>query len=328
MSEFNDSSLSHIADLLIAYLEGLVHQDLQLQETCRQLTKRLLGIAGCSEVQVRGTPEYYREDLVRALSSSIDTDVVVLELVRQMVPQQSIQHQARRAMQPLNIGHSVAVTGSANQISVKGDISFDFAPVGAQQASVHILFLSANPDDLHALHTEREARDIQEAILLSDKQARLELHFALAVRDTDIQQHFLRHEPEIVHFSSHGYPGGAIVVEDAHGKQTPIEGTLLAELFHSLRVQPRCVFLNACFSAAQAESVAQAAEVVIARPESVKDSAAILFAKIFYQTLASGGSIGEAFTSGCWQLKEQGWGRDQEPVMFSANSDPNKIRFT
>ena len=104
--------------------------------------------------------------------------------------------------------------------------------------------------------------------------------------------------PHVLHFSGHAWKDG-LLLEDEWG-QTHYVG--VEELLASLSLpQPlKLVVLNACESAADAESVAQSmvkaglTEAVIGHPKPVRDDEAIAFARTLYRELADGRTVKEA----------------------------------
>lgn len=65
-----------------------------------------------------------------------------------------------------------------------------------------ILILAANPQK--DLNLDREIRELRGVIERSPKQEEFEVVDALAVQIGDLQELFLKHQPQIVHFCGHG----------------------------------------------------------------------------------------------------------------------------
>lgn len=106
-----------------------------------------------------------------------------------------------------------------------------------------------------------------------------------------------------------------------------MEGCDIADLLSILQGQTRCVVLNACYTAEQAELIAQRIDTVIARPDAVYDSAARIFSVYFYQALGFGHSVREAFDLACLQLRLEGWGSSANPILLAKRCDPAEVRF-
>src|SRR5438477_1288375 len=99
---------------------------------------------------------------------------------------------------------------------------------------IKILFLAANPTNTNQLRLGEEVRTIQEKLRVSDHRDSFKLEQEWAVRVGDIQQHLLRHQPHIVHFSGHGSIAGEIILEDNTGQSKPVSPEALKRLFKTL----------------------------------------------------------------------------------------------
>ncbi len=182
---------------------------------------------------------------------------------------------------------------------------------------VSILFLAADPTDASHLRLGEEFREIQEKLKL----AKFRDHFTLelpqlSVRPSDISQALLDAQPQIVHFSGHGTPTGALCFEDLVGKIHPIEPDALAALFEQFSGQVNCVILNACYAEIQAKAIAKHIKYVIGMNQAIGDKAAIAFAIGFYQALGGGRSIEEAYRFGCVQIQLHGIPEHLTPVLI------------
>jgi hypothetical protein len=136
-----------------------------------------------------------------------------------------------------------------------------------------ILFFSANPSDTSPLELDEECR----AIVDEKDRARLRDAFdvrpVLAARIDDLRRKLAEHAPAVVHFGGHGERAsgegrrgslgptgsprvgrGELLLEDEAGSAAPVPMEALAELFRIER-GVRCVVLNACHTAAQAEAI-------------------------------------------------------------------------
>jgi len=127
-------------------------------------------------------------------------------------------------------------------------------------------------------------------------------------------------QPQIVHFSGHGTPTGALCFENKVGKSNPIEPDALAALFKQFSGQVNCVVLNACYSEAQAKAIAKHIKYVIGMNQAIGDEAAIAFAIGFYQALGGGRSIEEAYEFGCVQIQMQNIPGHLTPVLIKKGS--------
>ncbi|MEL6252576.1 MAG: CHAT domain-containing protein [Bacteroidota bacterium] len=186
-----------------------------------------------------------------------------------------------------------------------------------------ILFLASNPTDTGKLRLGAELRDIEEGLKLAEHRDSFELESRFAVRAKDLSRAMLEEEPQIIHFSGHGvllneaaetaagtrsltweededddalkgYSGG-IALEDNEGKAKIVAATALGGLFELFGENIACVFLNACYSDAQADEIIKHVPYVIGMNTAVPDDTAITFATGFYDALGAGRDIEFAF---------------------------------
>jgi HEAT repeat protein/DNA polymerase III delta prime subunit len=212
----------------------------------------------------------------------------------------------------------------------------------APVSKIKILFLGANPSDTTRLALDREVREITQRLRATPLAAHFEIVQEWAVRVVDLQAAFLRHRPQVVHFSGHGQrrraKGGAtsedlnakfahsaswsagegsseILVEDEAGKLVSISAPALADLFRIVG-EVRCVVLNACHSAAQADTIRQHVDCVVGMDRAIQDQAAIAFAWAFYQGLGFGESVTKAFELGKNQIHLEGLAEVEVPRLM------------
>jgi hypothetical protein len=164
---------------------------------------------------------------------------------------------------------------------------------------VRILYLSANPVDTVRLGVDRELREIHQELRLGRLRDGFVLHSRAAVRIREISQALLDVEPRIVHFSGHG-DGGDLYLEAEGGGSQVLTADGLAGWFEIRTVE--CVIVNACHSDALARTVARHVAYVIGMRTEIGDQASIAFSIGFYQALAAGRPIPEAFRYGRAQI--------------------------
>ena len=140
---------------------------------------------------------------------------------------------------------------------------------------MRVLFLAANPSGTAPLQLGREVRTIEDRLRAADLRDTFTLVSHWAVRPSDVAEYLLRHTPHIVHFSGHGTAQGAIVLEDSNGVAAAVSPQALGQLFHALRDNVRCVVLNACFSATQAQAIVNEIDCVVGMAQPVGDTVAI-----------------------------------------------------
>lgn len=190
-----------------------------------------------------------------------------------------------------------------------------------------ILFLAANPKDTRPLRLDAEIRAIDQVLHQSQYRDRFEIKQHWAVSVMDIQSFLLRYQPNIVHFSGHGSPSNAIILDDSSGNSHPVSPRALSQLFSALKDNIRCVVLNACYSEQQAQAIAQNVDCVVGMSNQIGDASAIAFSMAFYQALGYGRDIRNAFELGCVQIDLENLGQHETPQLIALKYPPENIFF-
>jgi len=215
---------------------------------------------------------------------------------------------------------------STNQLIVPGPTTGE-QPAGRQNPQrekdedprpVRILLLGANPEDSPQLRQDVEAREIESKLRGSKHRERFSFHSRLAIRKNDLQTYLLDISPNIVQFSGHGRTG-ELYLEDG-----PVSADFLAQVFGALKGGIRCVILNACYTREQAEAIAAEIECVIGMVGVIPDSAAIDFSVSFYQALAYGENLHQAFKLGCAHLEREAASAE---LLLAGKGDPSEVFF-
>jgi hypothetical protein len=169
---------------------------------------------------------------------------------------------------------------------------------------IRILILSADPIDGDRLRVQDEFYEIRRRLLSVLREDEINLQISGAMSLKNLQEDFLQHTPDIVHFSGHGSKSGRIVFKNAiTGKGEAASIQDLATLFELDKDRIRCVLLNACYTEEQATAIALHIDCTIGIANEISDQTAIIFSTIFYVTLAKGRSVREAFSRGLLQLE-------------------------
>lgn len=190
---------------------------------------------------------------------------------------------------------------------------------------IKILFLAANPRDTDHLRLDKEMREIDEALRQAKYHDKFDIEQQWAVRVADLQSHFLRYEPDVVHFSGHGSPTSEIILEDNDGSSHPISIRALSRLFSILKDNIRCVVLNACYSENQARAIAEHIDCVIGMSKAIGDESAIKFSAAFYQALGFGRNVKTAFDLACNQIDLESLNEQDTPKLLALNKKPEEI---
>jgi len=181
-----------------------------------------------------------------------------------------------------------------------------------------LLFLAANPLDTDPLRLDEEMRAIDTSLRQANFRDQFDLRSHWAVRLGDLQELLLRHQPDIVHFSGHGSHSSEIILQDAQGRGVVVPANALSDLFGHFRGDIRCVVLNACYSADQAEAIATQIDCIIGMTDAITDAASIEFATAFYRALGYGRSVKTAFGLGCNQIDLADLGEAHKPLLLGA----------
>jgi hypothetical protein len=193
--------------------------------------------------------------------------------------------------------------------------------------NIKLLFLASNPTNTSQLRLGEEIRAIEHSLRLSEFRDKFKIIQCWATRVSDIQSDLLRHTPHIVHFSGHGTEKGELIFENEVGESSSVPVNTLTNLFSTLKDNIRCVLLNSCYSAEQANAIAMEIDCVIGMSNSITDKSAISFATSFYQALGYGRNITTAFNLGCSQIDLDNSKDYDIPKLIAIKSDPSSIMF-
>lgn len=192
---------------------------------------------------------------------------------------------------------------------------------------IKILFLAANPIDTMILYLDEELYQIESEIEMARHRDKFDLEPKLAVRVADLSRHFLKHEPDIVHFSGHGSSTSSLIFLNNQRKKQSVPPSALADLFKIFSKKVKCVVLNACWSEEQGKAIAKHVDNVIGMSREIDDEAAISFAKGFYRGLLDGRTISESFDFGIVQMGLMGVPSQEVPQLISKSEKTKKLRF-
>jgi hypothetical protein len=215
------------------------------------------------------------------------------------------------------------ITVSAPVLSSASHISGGSEP----GRSAKILFLAANPKGTSPLRLDEEIREIEHALRLAEFRDRFDLVQQWAVRVSDLQDHFLRFRPDIVHFSGHGSSTSKIILEDQAGSSHAISPRALSNLFQTLKDNIRCVVLNACYSEGQAQAIAEHIDCVVGMNKAIGDAAAISFASAFYRGIGYGRNVKTAFDLATGQIDLQGFEAQNTPQLLAFRQKPEDVNL-
>ncbi len=165
-----------------------------------------------------------------------------------------------------------------------------------------VLFLAAAPAKASARALDEEIRAIDAKIRAAEHRDRLVMIPHWDVQLDDLAGLLLRHMPHVIHLT------GEAAASDGESPAVPRHVTpeALARVLGVLKDNVQVVLINASHSSAQARATAGAIDCAIGMAGSIGDEHAIPFAAEFYQTLAYGRSIQQAFDLGIVRLQNEG----------------------
>jgi CHAT domain len=178
-----------------------------------------------------------------------------------------------------------------------------------------ILILPANPKNTERLRLDEEVREIQAGLQRSKNRDKFEIIAGWGVRTNDLRRALLDYEPQIVHFCGYGNDSHGLALENNSGQLQLVNKDSLASLFSLFQGKIKCVFLNACYNEAQSGAIAQHVDYVIGTNQTISDRAATEFAVGFYDALAAGRSIEDAYKFGCVAIQLAGIPGSSIPVL-------------
>lgn len=167
---------------------------------------------------------------------------------------------------------------------------------------LHILGMTASPDDLPLLNVEHEKQLVEEAIKGLCKQGLADITWLAGQTWEDLQQVMRTGIWHIFHFIGHGgfdcnSDEGIIALADEEGRAFPLSATQLGR-FLADQTNLRLVILNSCkgaqgskrdiYSSTAAILVHKGIPAVLAMQYEISDKAAIAFSRAFYRALADG----------------------------------------
>ena len=185
---------------------------------------------------------------------------------------------------------------------------------------ITVLFLASNPLDSSRLRLDEECHSIQESIRKAEFRDSIKFESRWAVRPLDVLQYINELNPTIIHFSGHGADTGELIFQNAEGEAKFIHPAAMAQSIATATDSVRFMFLNACYSAEQAEMVTDYVDAAIGMSTSIGDDAACVFAAQFYSSLAFGYSVEKAYNQALAALQLESIPEENTPRLFIRNN--------
>jgi len=157
-----------------------------------------------------------------------------------------------------------------------------------------VLLVTATPTDEETLRTDREVREIGEAIRRSSNREHIQLETRQAAQISDLRRALLDRDYDLVVISGHGEAGGP-VLQDSEGRGVPLTIPVLQQML-ALVPTLQCLILNCCYSASSINE--SLAPITVGMFETIEDDIAIEFSKGFFDALGAGHSIDRCIKEG------------------------------
>ncbi len=191
--------------------------------------------------------------------------------------------------------------------------------------NIKVLFLSANPKTVARADVEEEMHTIEQKVRASEHRDDLTFLPAMAARPDDLLQMLNQHRPHVVYFTGNGSEEGLSFIGD-DGQVRLVANNALTRTFKALKDNIRLIFLNACYSPIQAQTLASIIDCVIVMKETLPNEARIAFASSFYRAIGFGRSMQNAFEQGLASLDLNNLpGSDIPELLCRDGVDPHQI---
>lgn len=190
-------------------------------------------------------------------------------------------------------------------------------------SNITVLFWASSPEDQARLRLDKEAREIELRVRLSEHRDAIRFEHKAARQLVDLIQDLNETKPNIVHFSGHGSETG-LAFEDDEGAYKPLANSQLAALLNATSDRIRLVVFNSCESAAQAELATDSVDLAIGMSATIEDGRAKTFAAQLYGSLGFGKSVQAAFDQATAAITVEHGDGGEIPQLFAAEGiDPS-----
>ena len=165
--------------------------------------------------------------------------------------------------------------------------------------TTRLLVLASNPSGTEQLQLNPEIRSIRESYERSKNRDEFTIRLEPAIRISELQRIIIKEKPRIIHFCGHGTQHRGLVLENDAGQPQLVSTEALTNLLKIFARRIECVILNACHSHDQGQPINQQVNYLIATNKEIRDDAALLFTKGFYDALFNGETYKNAYELGC-----------------------------
>lgn len=194
-----------------------------------------------------------------------------------------------------------------------------------QYGNGKLLWLGANPRDSIRLNIKKEIEEIRQSSQKAPREFTVVERWAVSA--DELQALLMKHRPSIIHLSGHGNQDGEIELHSQFNVSRPVPEEAITALFKLLGHDVQCVFLNACYSQGQGESIANHVGCVVGMSDAVADRTAIEFSSAFYDALSHGESFRNSFDIALNRLNLKEISGDEVPVFIDPFGRGDKLYF-
>ena len=218
---------------------------------------------------------------------------------------------------PENI-HSLGVTRRRLPEALSAEESGN--DVACNRDSVTIVFIAGDRGGSthNQLQTTKELDAIRDGLRSSEHREVFNLtHPILGATHQKLVEAY-RNQPAILHFAGHGDDRSLSLILDQGllASPIPLDANRLGEILRNFPTRVRFCVLNACASAAIAQSLAEAGivDAALGWPSRVPDATAIKFSEILYGCIGEGLALSKAVA-----LAAHGSNAETPPLLFKAD---------
>ena len=190
-----------------------------------------------------------------------------------------------------------------------------------------ILFLAANIAS-RQLELEQEHKEISSRLRRGKHSSCLRLESEWAVQPETVVSQLHHYAPTILHFTGHGNSLGLVFSGTASAGDL-VDTGLFKQMVAASKRNLKLVVLSACESENSVVALSKIIDTVIGTTSKITQDVAIIFAGAFYESIAAGCSVQEAYDHGIVALNESDHMGEADSFILRSkeNIDASKIIF-
>jgi hypothetical protein len=183
------------------------------------------------------------------------------------------------------------------ECELKAEQTSNHGSSATPQFPIRVLFVAAAPVDQDELDHNEEGMSILEQAFKGIAADGLTFQILRKATPQGLRSRMASFRPNVLFFSGHGFHD-RIVLQDDVGASSTVEATALAELVRVFQPEIRLVILNSCSSDRIASHLVDVVDFAIGMSGEVCDVTAMAFAEGFFDGLANGVTVQQAFDLG------------------------------